>query len=95
MFTAGTAPAFLSSVRTAGARDLDVSLYKVFPMGAERNLRFEISSYNVTNTEQFGYPNIFWNPQEQFDSTVMAGFGQITNSANTPRQFQFGSRFTF
>jgi hypothetical protein len=24
-----------------------------------------------------------------------AGFGQITNTVNTPRQFQFGARFTF
>lgn len=94
-FTAGTAPAFLSSVRTNGAHDLDVSLYKVFSFGAERNLRFEVSSYNVTNSEQFGYPNIFWNPQAETNPSVMAGFGQVTNSANLPRQFQFGSRFTF
>jgi hypothetical protein len=95
MLTAGTAPAFLSSVRTNGAHDLDVSLYKVFSFGSDRNLRFEVSSYNVTNSEQFGYPSIFWNPSEQQDPSVMAGFGQVTNSANLPRQFQFGSRFTF
>ena len=29
------------------------------------------------------------------DPGVMAGFGEITGSANTPRQFQFGARFTF
>jgi hypothetical protein len=92
---AGTAPAFLPGVRTDGAHDLDVSLYKVFPLGAERNLRFEVSSYNVTNSVQYGYPSVFWNPQAQSDPTVMAGFGQITASANTPRQFQFGSRFVF
>jgi hypothetical protein len=94
-FTAGTAPAFLSSVRTSGARDLDMSLYKVFSFGAERNLRFEVSSYNVTNSVQYGYPSIFWNPQAASNPDVMAGFGQVTNAANTPRQFQFGSRFTF
>ncbi len=94
-FTAGTAPAFLSSVRTSGARDLDMSLYKVFSFGAERNLRFEVSSYNVTNSVQYGYPSIFWNPQAASNPEVMAGFGQVTNAANTPRQFQFGSRFTF
>jgi hypothetical protein len=92
---AGTAPAFLSSVRTDGAHDLDVSVYKMFPLGGERNFRIEVSSYNVTNSVQFGYPSIFWNPSEPTDPSVMAGFGQITNSANVPRQFQFGSRFTF
>lgn len=94
-FIAGTAPAFLSSVRTDGAKDLDMSLYKVFPFGAERNLRFEISSYNLTNTVQYGYPSVFWDPQAAFDTSVLAGFGEITNSANLPRQFQFGARFTF
>jgi Carboxypeptidase regulatory-like domain len=92
---AGTAPAFLSSVRTNGAHDLDVSVYKAVSLGGERNVRFEVSSYNVTNSEQFGYPNIFWNQNEATDPSVMAGFGQITGSANVPRQFQFGAKFTF
>ncbi|HWA95335.1 MAG TPA: carboxypeptidase regulatory-like domain-containing protein [Terracidiphilus sp.] len=94
-FVPGTAPAFLSHVRTPGARDLDLSLYKNFKLGGERNLRFEISSYNVTNTVQFGYPNVFWDPAETSDPSVMTGFGEITNSVNTPRQFQFATRFTF
>ena len=94
-FAAGTAPAFLSSVRTDGAHQLDLSLYKNFALGKERDLRLEIASYNVTNSVQFGYPNVFWNPAVAQDPTVMAGFGQITGSANLPRQFQFGSRFTF
>jgi hypothetical protein len=92
-FVAGTAPAFLSSVRTNGAHDLDLSLYKNFPLGKEKNIRFEISSYNVTNSVQFGYPSVFWNPSPTPDN--MATFGMITNAVNLPRQFQFGSRFTF
>jgi hypothetical protein len=94
-FVPGTAPAFLSSVRTNGAHDLDASIYKTFTLGSERNIRLEVSSYNVTNSVQYGYPSVFWNPQAATDPTVMAGFGQITSAANTPRQFQFGSRFTF
>lgn len=94
-FLPGTAPAFLSSVRTNGAHDLDMSVYKAFSLGGERNLRFEVSSYNVTNSVQFGYPSVFWNQNAATDPSVMAGFGQITGAANTPRQFQFGSRFTF
>ncbi len=94
-FTPGTAPAFLSNLRTNGAHDLDVSLYKTFTLGGERNLRLEVSSYNITNSVQYSYPNVFWNPQAQSDPSVMAGFGQITSAANTPRQFQFGSKFTF
>ena len=41
-----------------GARDLDLSLYKTFPIGENKSLRFEVSSYNVTNRAQFGMPNV-------------------------------------
>jgi hypothetical protein len=94
-FVPGSAPAFLSSLRTNGAHDLDASLYKNFTLGHERNLRLEVSSYNVANSVQFGYPSVFWNPQAQTDPSVMAGFGQIYNASNSPRQFQFGAKFTF
>jgi hypothetical protein len=95
MFLPGTAPAYLANLRTDGAHSADVSLYKAFQLPHENNLRLEISSYNVSNTVQYGYPNVFWNPDEVTDPTVMAGFGQVTSAANTPRQFQFGARYTF
>lgn len=92
-FVAGTAKAFLSQVRTNGAHDLDLSLYKNFPFGNGKTLRFEISTYNLTNSVQLGYPNVFWNPSPTPEN--MSGFGQITSDVNTPRQFQVASRFTF
>ena len=94
-FKAGTAPAYLSSVRTDGAHSLDASVYKTFKLGGDRALRLEMSAYNVANSVQFGYPNVFWNPSEVTDPTVMATFGQIYSAANLPRQFQFGARFNF
>ena len=94
-FAPGASPAFMGNVRTPGARDLDISVYKNFTLGKERNLRFEVSSYNVTNTVQFGYPSVFWNQSAAEDPTLMTGFGEITYSVNTPRQFQFATRFTF
>lgn len=94
-FVPGSAPAYLSNVRTMGARDLDISLYKNFSMGEERKLRFEISSYNVTNTAQLGMPAVptIYNVQTQ--PSIAATFGQITSTVNQPRQFQFGARFEF
>ncbi len=89
----GTAHAYLSHVRTNGAHDLDASIYKNFHFGKETSLRFEMAAYNVTNSVQFGYPNVFWYPTPTADN--MAGFGQVTGDVNTPRQFQFGSKFTF
>jgi hypothetical protein len=88
-FVAGTAPAFLDNVRTMGAEELDLSLYKTFTIGGERSLRLEVSSYNVTNKAQFSAPNV------SSPASGYVNFGQILSDANTPRQFQFGSRFTF
>jgi hypothetical protein len=75
-----------------GARDLDLSIYKTFTLGESKELRFDISSYNVTNKPQFGYPNV---PSVTDTQQQGLQFGLITNTVNTPRQFQFGARFNF
>ncbi len=94
-FVAGNAPAYLDHVRTMGAKDLDLSLYKTFSLWGEKKLRLEISSYNVTNTAQLGMPNTPSITAVSTQPSEAAAFGQITSTVNTPRQFQFGSRFTF
>jgi hypothetical protein len=78
-----------------GAQDFDLSLYKNFTMGKERDLRIEISSYNIANRAQLGMPNVPSITAVQSDPSQAAIFGQITSTVNSPRQFQFGSRFTF
>jgi hypothetical protein len=88
-FVAGTAPDYLGNVRTMGAQELDLSLYKNFTIGKEKDLRLEVSSYNVTNKAQFSAPNV------SSPSSGYVNFGQILSDSNTPRQFQFGSKFTF
>jgi hypothetical protein len=80
-----------------GANDVDLTLSKSFKMGKERDLRFEISSFNVANRPQFASPGV---PQENNPSNPSVGysntqFGLITADSNSPRQFQFSSRFTF
>ncbi len=94
-FLPGNTPAYLDHVRTMGARDLDLSLYKHFSLGGERDLRFEISSYNIANHPQFGMPNVPSMTAVQSSPSEAAVFGQITSTANSPRQFQFGTRFSF
>jgi hypothetical protein len=88
----GTAPAYLDHVRTRGARNLDLSLYKTFRIGESKALRFDISGYNMSNTPQYGYPSV---PDITTATTQGLPFGLITNTINTPRQFQFGARFNF
>jgi len=95
-FVAGNAPAYLDHVRTMGAKDVDVSLYKSLHLGGERELRFDISAFNIANRAQFGAPgvpsltNLVGDP-----ATYLPQFGVISSDSNTPRQFQFGSRFNF
>jgi Carboxypeptidase regulatory-like domain len=95
-FVAGTAPAYLDHIRTMGAQDLDITLFKNLTVGKEKNLRLEVSSYNVANKAQFAAPNVptIFNVTSD-PATYASQFGQITADVNTPRQFQFGSKFTF
>ena len=94
-FVPGTAPAYLDHVRTMGAKDLDLTIYKRFLLGGERQLRFEASSYNVTNRPQLGTPSVPSITAVQTQPAEASAFGSITATLNTPRQFQFGARFTF
>jgi hypothetical protein len=94
-FVAGTAPAYLDHVRTMGAQDFDLSVYKHFAFGKERDLRFEISSYNIANRAQLGMPGTPSITGVQTNPAVASVFGLITSTVNSPRQFQFASRFTF
>ena len=99
-FMAGNAPAYLSSVRTMGANNVDLSFYKNFSLGEKRDIRIEVSCYNIANRAQLGMPNtpsIFDvnNAPPPTSGLLQDSFGQISATVNTPRQFQFGGRFSF
>ena len=94
-FVPGTAPAYLDHVRTMGAKNLDLSIYKTFAIRESMHLRFEASAYNVENRAQFGMPGVPNMTAVTTQPAQAATFGQITATVNAPRQFQFGSRFTF
>lgn len=92
-FIPGNAPAYLDHLRTMGANNLDLTLSKIVKLGEKRNLRLNISSYNVANRPQFSAPSV---PSNNSGGWAPGnGFGQILSTSNTPRQFQFGARFTF
>jgi hypothetical protein len=102
-FVAGSAPAYLDHVRTMGARDFDISLYKHFTFGKEKDIRIEIAGYNIGNRAQLGMPNMpsLTNVYQQLAANPTpapvppTNFGLISATVNTPRQFQFGGRFSF
>ena len=91
----GNAPPYLDHLRTMGANNLDLTLSKSFKLGEKRDLRFDISSYNVANRPQFSAPNVPSNYSGWTTGPNGNEFGQITTTSNSPRQFQFGARFTF
>jgi hypothetical protein len=79
-------------------RSVDFSIFKDFQLLERMKLQFRAEVYNLTNSENFGQPNININA---FDSgghpTSANSFGQITasNLALNPRQFQFALKLIF
>jgi len=90
-------------------RSIDFSLFKEFPLRERMRLQFRAEVYNLTNSENFGQPNITitrWSATLPGVSTGApgavpvlgaGGFGQITasNAALNPRQFQFALKLIF
>jgi len=66
---------------------VDLSVFKVFPITEQSNLRFNMDAFNVLNMQGFGNPS-GGDGTEQY-------VPQFSSSANTPRQVQFTLRFTF
>lgn len=90
-------------------RSADFSLFKDFPIRESMKLQFRAEVYNITNTENFGQPNITitkwsstlpgFNTGAPGATPVLGagGFGQITasNAALNPRQYQFALKLIF
>jgi hypothetical protein len=90
-------------------RSADFSLFKDFQLREAMKLQFRAEVYNITNTENFGQPNV---TITKWSSTLpgfntgapgatpilgAGGFGEITasNAALNPRQYQFALKFIF
>jgi hypothetical protein len=73
-----------------GPRDrrVDLSVLKNIPVGERFRIQFRAECFNVTNTVNWGYPNVDY-------QTPLAG--QVSNTANNenPRQFQFALKALF
>lgn len=83
-FTYGNAGAF--SLRSQTYRNLDMSVFKEFPIKEFGLLQFRAEFFNLTNTPTFGIPNT---------TTDTAAGGLVTNAVSTPRQAQFALKFSF
>jgi hypothetical protein len=90
-------------------RSADFSLFKDFQLRERMRLQFRAEVYNITNTENFGQPNVTitkWSATLPGFGTGApgatpvlgaGGFGQITGSnlALNPRQYQFALKLIF
>ncbi|MEO8126829.1 MAG: hypothetical protein ABJF23_27255 [Bryobacteraceae bacterium] len=70
--------------RKGGIRNLNASLSKIWKIGGERSLTFRAESVNFLNTPQFAEPG---------KEMTAPSFGQITNTLNEGRTFQFTIQF--
>ena len=88
-FTFGTAPRTISSVRQPGADNVDMSLFKEFPISRLRegmHLEFRAEAFNALNHPQFQGPH----------SVVgQSDFGTITSTVNHPRELQLALKLYF
>jgi len=72
--------------RRGGIRNINASLSRTWALAPERSLTFRAESINFLNTPQFAEPGT---------DLTSPSFGQITNTLNEGRTFQFQLRFRF
>ena len=82
----GTAPRVISSIRTMGTNNWDLSLTKDTPITERVNVQFTAQAFNLFNHSRFGAPAT---------NRSAANFGQVTSVVNLPRQIELGLRFSF
>jgi hypothetical protein len=67
--------------------NVDFSVVRRFPIVEKINLEFRAEAFNVLNHTVFGVPVLTVN--------TPTTFGQVTSTANSPRQMQFAAKVTF
>jgi outer membrane receptor protein involved in Fe transport len=74
--------------RGPGGVNLDLSLFRAFPLGASRRLEFRLEGSNITNTAKFGNPN---------NDRTSGNFMRVLSTLGgySERQIRLGARFAF
>jgi hypothetical protein len=82
----GNSPRYFSSIRGQGIHQFDFSLQKKFMKTESRNLEARADCFNCMNTPRFAVP----------DTHFRGGsFGQVTDTAASPRSMQLALDYTF
>jgi hypothetical protein len=69
-----------------GFVNLDLSVFRKFPITERYTLEFRMESFNFTNTPHFNNPNMTFGN---------AGFGEVTTAMQDQRQIQFALKLLF
>ena len=75
-------------IRGPGVFNIDLGLFRRFPIGSKVNLELRAEAFNLTNTPHFSNPN---------GNVNSSGFMTITGTNNNApeRQIRFGARVSF
>jgi len=77
-----------NSLRADWGRNLDLSLFRAFPVSESKRFEFRAEAFNATNTPVMGTP----------DNNLLDGpgfFGVVSSTANVERQLQLALKFYF
>ena len=76
------------SIRGPGVMNIDMGLFRRFPIGSKVNLELRVEAFNLTNTPHFGNPN---------GNVNSGGFMTITSTDRgaPERQVRLGARISF
>jgi Carboxypeptidase regulatory-like domain/TonB-dependent Receptor Plug Domain len=75
------------TLRSDRFKNLDLSLFKQFPITESKRLEFRFETFNLTNTPVWNVPDV--------NISHTNSFGTISSTANTARQLQFGLKLYF
>lgn len=67
-------------------RNLDLSVFRTFPINESQRVEFRAEAFNLTNSVVWGTPDA---------NVTDSSFGAITSTQNTPRQIQFALKIYF
>jgi hypothetical protein len=75
-----------NTLRSDWSKNVDLSLFRTFPIREKTRLEFRAEAFNATNTPVWGTPVVNY-------SNV--NFGHVTSTLNTPRQLQLALKLYF
>jgi len=78
-----------NSLRADWFKNLDLSLFKNFPIGERRSLQFRAEAFNVTNTPTWGIP------VNDLNTNPVHPLGSINSTRSTERQLQLSLKLYF